>query len=184
MDTLTGEVVTLVSVKVMPSTTLASVLSVVSTAMPLMLALAFAADCVIVVPVAAGGSKARRDRPVASVFVVSSSVTLTRKPFAAPVVLDCNASREPEASVTMVALTPALAALILSRMPASVFSVAPIGTTMSAVPGLAVKLAWPVLQVPRLIVSEPVPTTSSVVLNWPLALTVLCVDDSAVTVTA
>ena len=46
---------------------------------------------------------------------------------------------------------------------------------------IAVKLAWPAVHVPRLIVIEPVPTTSAAVANWPLALTVLWVDDSAVT---
>ena len=46
--------------------------------------------------------------------------------------VDCSARRDPLASVTTVALMPALAALILSRMPASVFSEAPIGIVMSA----------------------------------------------------
>jgi hypothetical protein len=37
----------------------------------------------------------------------SSSATLTRKPLAMPVAVDCRARREPLASVTTLALTPA-----------------------------------------------------------------------------
>ena len=85
--------------------------------------------------------------------------------------------------MTIVALTPALAALILSRMPASVFSVAPIGIVTSAEPVFGVKVAWPALQVPRRRVMLPVPTTAVASANTPAALTTDWVADSALTAT-
>jgi hypothetical protein len=76
---------------------------------------------------------------------------------------------------------PALAALILSRMPASVFSVAPIGIAMSTEPVLGAKT--PAVQVPRRTVRLPVPTTSVAAWNWPVALTADCAAERAVTET-
>ena len=80
--------------------------------------------------------------------------------------------------VTTVAVTPALAALILSRMPASVFSPAPIGIVIAVAPALAVKAVWSAFQLPRRIVRVPVPTASVAAPNWPTGLTMVCVDES------
>jgi hypothetical protein len=52
-----------------------------------------------------------------------------RKPLTAPVELDCSDSRVPVVSVMSVAVTPALAALILSRTLASVSSAVMVTST-------------------------------------------------------
>jgi len=56
----------------------------------------------------------RRERPAASAALPSASLTmLSSKPASTPVVLDRNNSRSPDASVSTVAVTPALEPLIL-----------------------------------------------------------------------
>ncbi len=106
----------------------------------------------------------------------SSSATVTRKPFAAPVEVDCNARRAPLASVTTEALTPPLAALIAAATPASVSCEAPIGTVMAEpVPG--VKTVLPAFQLPSWIVRLPVPTTLVPSVYWPVGLTTDCPAD-------
>jgi hypothetical protein len=68
------------------------------------------------------------------VALPSLSATLILKPFSMPVAADDSAIRVPVESVTRVAETPALAALIASRMPASVSALAPIGIVTSEEP--------------------------------------------------
>ena len=102
------------------------------------------------------GSKASCDSPDASVLLPSSSATVMRKPFAAPELVDCSARRDPFASVTTVALTPALAALILSRIEDSEVSPGPIVIETGFAPDFAAKAEGGVPdQVPSWIVSVP-----------------------------
>jgi hypothetical protein len=96
----------------------------------------------------------------------SSSATCTRKPFSSPVAEECITRREPLASLTIDALTPPPAALILSRTCARV-SVASTDTLTGVAPLLAVKLLWSADQVPSSSVKVPEP---SVLAEEPKAL--------------
>ena len=107
------------------------------------------------------GSYASAERPAASAALPSSSATLILKPFSMPVAADDSAIRVPEESVTRVAETPALAALIASRMPASVLALAPKGIVMSEEPAFGTKAVCPAFQLPSRIVMLPVPTRRS-----------------------
>src|SRR2546429_352784 len=84
-------------------------------------------------------------------------------------------------TLARVALRAALAALILSRMPASVFSVAPIGMVIAAAPAFGVNDDAFAPHVPRVIVRPPVPTTALESAKAPAVLTTDCVDESALT---
>ena len=82
---------------------------------------------------------------------------VVRKALAAPVALERISRREPLASVITSAVTPAPAALILSRTSASV-SVAAIATSTAVAPALGVKLVCPAPQVPSSMCSVPPPS--------------------------
>ena len=129
-------VVSAFRVRVRPSTMLVSVLLVEVTGRPLTVAAASAAVWLCVIAAApAEGSKASIDRPAASALPPSSSVTVVRKAFSAPVALERISRREPLESVITRAVTPAPAALILSRMSARV-SVAATVTSIARGAGL------------------------------------------------
>ena len=136
---------------------LVSVLLVEVTGRPLTVAAASAAVWLCVIRAApAEGSKVSIDRPVASPLPPSSSVTVVRKAFSAPVALERIRRREPLESVITSAVTPAPAALILSRMSARV-SVAATAMSIGVASAFAVKLVWPVPQVPSSMRSVPPP---------------------------
>ena len=140
--------------------TLLSSLLLDTTATPLMVALALAAACVRVIEVTpAEGSKARADRPAASVLLASASTTPMRKPFSAPVCVERSTSREPVVSVTMDAVTPAWAALIASRTLCRLSAPAAMLTSTALAPDFGVKLVWSALQVPSSMCRLPWPTT-------------------------
>ena len=69
-------------------------------------------------------------------------MTVVRKAFSAPLALERIRRREPLESVITRAVTPAPAALILSRMSARV-SVAATVTSIAVAPVFGVKLVWP-----------------------------------------
>ena len=127
--TSTGVSLFFSSVRLRPSDTLLSLLVADSIAMPLTVALALSAlwlsvSCDAAAPVVP--SNANADRPWAGSPSSVVSVAVILKPFAAPVIVERRDRREPFASVMMEAETPALAALILSRMAVSDVSPAPI----------------------------------------------------------
>ncbi len=80
-----------------------------------------------------------------------------RKALSSPVSLERRLRRVPEASVTRLAVTPAPALLILSRMDARLVSPAPMLMLTALLPGLAVKPAAgsPAPQAPSSMVSVP-----------------------------
>ena len=88
---------------------------------------------------AAGFTAKSGSSPVAGAPSSTVSAALTRKAFSAPVSFERRLSRVPLASVTSVAVTPAPAALILSRMLAKLVSPAPMVMTTGLLPLLAVK---------------------------------------------
>ncbi|MCY1522630.1 hypothetical protein D9M68_574920 [compost metagenome] len=125
---------------------------------PLMVARAFCAVCEDAMPLALPTAKARRERPLASVLLPSSSATVMRKPFSRPVSFERTSRRSPLASLSTVALTPASASLILAAISVSVSSPALI-VTATGVPAPAVKLLP--LQLPSSMVMLPVPMAVS-----------------------
>ena len=86
-------------------------------------------------------------------------MTPTLKPFAAPVALERSTRREPDASFSTAAVTPAWPALIASRTCASVRGPGPIVMVTLAAPLLGVKLVP--FQVPSWICTVPSPSTAS-----------------------
>ena len=140
--TSTGVGLAFCRVTVRPSTTLLSVLLADVMAMPLIVRSALAALLVrCMAELAAVASKPSADRPVAALPSSLASLALRRKAFSAPVSRDRMLRRAPLASVTMLASTPALAMLILSRRPASVLSASPTVTVMALLPVLRLKSA-------------------------------------------
>ena len=119
-----------------------------------------------------------------SLFSVSSSTAVSLKPLSAPFTADCSDNREPLVSVMMDAVTPALAALILSRTEARLSSPAMMLMTTSDEPALGVKPDRSGAQVPTLSVSEPVPTKAAELANCPEALTSVWPADSDCTAMA
>jgi len=78
--------------------------------------------------------------------------------------LERNASRAPLASLMMLAVTPAPAALILSRMAVRLVSSGPMVMSTGVPPVLAVKPSGPV-QLPSVIVSVPSPSVAALLAN-------------------
>ena len=89
-----------------------------------------------------------------------------RKAFTAPVVFERISRREPFASVMIIAVTPAPAALILSRTSVSVSVAATVMSTAVA-PVFGAKLVWPAPQVPSSMCRVPVPTVVVLDANTP-----------------
>ena len=126
--------------------------------MPLTVSSALAADMVRAIgELGALASKARADRPAASSPSGAASATLTRKPFSLPVAAERRLSRVPDASVTRLAVTPAPALLILSRMADRLVSPSAMSIVTALLPALAVKPAAgsPAPQAPSSMVSVP-----------------------------
>ena len=159
--TSTAVALTLPTVIDRPSDTSVKVLLVDSTAMPLIVAWALAAHWFWVIGlVAAWPSKPKADRPVFGLLSSAVSVAVMRKPFSAPVAVERSDRRAPFESLTMVAVTPAPAALILSRIDARLVSPAPMVMLTGELPALASKLvaggpAGGTVQVPSSSVSVP-----------------------------
>src|SRR5574343_1522039 len=92
------------------------------------------------------------DRPVAPSPSSTVSLAVRRKPFSRPVLLERSDRRAPLASLTMVAVTPAPAALILSRILDRLVSPAPMLMVTALLPALPVKVLP--LQEPNSIVND------------------------------
>ncbi len=142
METVTsiGVSVFFSRVRLRPSEMLLSLFVADSMAMPLTVAFAFSAYwlspiCEFAAPVLP--SKFRAESPAAGSPSSVVSVALIVNPLAAPVVVERSDRREPFASVMMDADTPALAALILSRMADSEVSPAPMAMLTGALLALA-----------------------------------------------
>ena len=127
---------------VKPSTTLVSVLLAELMAMPLSVRSALSAVLVrCMVELAWVASNASADRPVAGLPSSRVSVALMRNAFSAPVSRERRLKRDPEASLTMLAVTPAPALLILSRKPVRLVSPSPMLMVTAVAPDLGVKSA-------------------------------------------
>ena len=162
MFTLIGLTLVLFSVSVTPSKTVLKVLLAELIDRPLTVASALVAAWVCAMLLSAlDGSKVSADKPAASPLLPSVSVALTRKAFFAPLSVELITKREPEASFTTVAITPALAALILSRTWARV-SVGEMVTSTAVLSGLAANVVWPAPQLPSSMRNVPLPTTEAV----------------------
>ena len=161
------------SFKVKPSRTFVSTLVLELTATPLTVACALVAArvCVICVP-GFDGSKASCESPAGSPLSPSESFTLMRKALASPVVVERMARRKPLASLTMDAVTPALARLMASRTLASESLPAVMLTLIAETPLLGVKLVCPAPQAPSSMVMMPGPTLSLALAQVALVLRV------------
>ncbi len=140
--TATGAAVILLTLTVMPVSTLLKVFVSELMSTPLIFAAALEAAwvCVVGPPVAVGSVNDSADKPLASSLTPSLSDTVTRNPFVSPVLAEFITRRAPLASLMMVAFTPALALLILSRM-ASRESAASMVTLTAVAPVLPVNAA-------------------------------------------
>ena len=95
-----------------------------------------------------------------STLLPSVSVTETLKPFSAPVAVERNTKRAPVASVSTVAVMPALAELIMSRTSASDLAGGPTATSIAVAPVLGVNVPPLLVQVPSSMRIVPSPTRS------------------------
>jgi hypothetical protein len=157
--TSTGEVVSLLTVSVTPAMTLSSLFVADDTARPLIVACAFLAACVWdICPGVVAGLKARADKPLASVLLPSLSTAVMRTALLAPVFAEVSTNFAPPASVTMDAVTPALAALILVLIASSESLPGAMSMSMAVFVASAVKVVSPSSQPPSSMCRVPLPT--------------------------